>query len=327
MRTRPEVALYVLNQKRRHLAELEARFGRSIAISGEPPENGAGFTVERGAPVEDRPERPPAVAMVECRRSRADRAGAGRGEMTSAKRKLSSGKARAAPKDVTNAAGAAGGGVGMATIATTVIATTGRNAITITRKRVRETTNLRPTSLSALPMRRPSRAAMTARRTATAKAATPAGADADAAADAAAVAGAKTESSARAVAGFVGVGFVVGGIALRDNEGGQASDDFHSADATLSEAYWRCTRGRDRGADGSCSARPASEDYAAEERGREADAIPEPTYHPEPTPEPAPLRQAEPAPVPRLLPSRSTTTGPSEAVGGVEVLVPLRTPR
>jgi ribonuclease E len=64
IRTRPEVALYVLNQKRRHLAELEARFGLTITISGEPPENGAGFSVERGAPVEERPERGgPIVAM------------------------------------------------------------------------------------------------------------------------------------------------------------------------------------------------------------------------------------------------------------------------
>ena len=76
VRSRPEVALYVLNQKRRHLAELEARFGITISISGEPPENGAGFTVERGAPVEVRvgpatgavaamPEMPEAVEPAE----------------------------------------------------------------------------------------------------------------------------------------------------------------------------------------------------------------------------------------------------------------------
>ncbi len=64
VRTRAEVALYVLNQKRRHLAELEERFGLSISISGEPPENGTGFTVERGAQVEDRPARSNAVAMT-----------------------------------------------------------------------------------------------------------------------------------------------------------------------------------------------------------------------------------------------------------------------
>jgi len=54
-----------LNQKRRHLADLEERFGPTISISGEAPENGAGFTVERGSPVEDRPERSGAIAMTE----------------------------------------------------------------------------------------------------------------------------------------------------------------------------------------------------------------------------------------------------------------------
>ncbi len=65
VRCRPEVALYVLNQKRRHLNELEERFGVSIAISGEAPENGAGFLVERGALVEDRSERSGAIAMTD----------------------------------------------------------------------------------------------------------------------------------------------------------------------------------------------------------------------------------------------------------------------
>ena len=81
VRTRPEVALYVLNQKRKHLAQLEARFGLTITISGEAPESGAGFAVERGAPVEERPERPERISAIalpelpdepelECRRSR-----------------------------------------------------------------------------------------------------------------------------------------------------------------------------------------------------------------------------------------------------------------
>ena len=52
VRTRPEVALYVLNQKRRHLAQLEARFGLTISFIAEAPENGAGYAVERGTPVE-----------------------------------------------------------------------------------------------------------------------------------------------------------------------------------------------------------------------------------------------------------------------------------
>ncbi len=65
VRCRPEVALYVLNQKRRHLNELEERFGVTIAISGEAPENGAGFLVARGALVEDRAERSGAIAMTD----------------------------------------------------------------------------------------------------------------------------------------------------------------------------------------------------------------------------------------------------------------------
>ena len=66
VRTREEVALYVLNQKRRHLSDLETRFGVQIAVSGEAPENGAGYSIERGAPVEDRPEVTEAIAMREA---------------------------------------------------------------------------------------------------------------------------------------------------------------------------------------------------------------------------------------------------------------------
>jgi ribonuclease E len=65
VRTRPEVALYVLNQKRHHLAQLEGRFGLTIAVSGEAPENGAGFVVEHAGPVGDRADREPA-AIVEA---------------------------------------------------------------------------------------------------------------------------------------------------------------------------------------------------------------------------------------------------------------------
>src|SRR5690606_2132406 len=57
VRTRPEVALYVLNQKRKSLAQLEARFGLTITISGEHPDNGAGFSIDRGEPVEFREDR------------------------------------------------------------------------------------------------------------------------------------------------------------------------------------------------------------------------------------------------------------------------------
>jgi ribonuclease E len=57
VRTRPEVALYVLNLKRQHLAQLESRFQLTITISGEPPENGHGFSIERAGPVAERPPR------------------------------------------------------------------------------------------------------------------------------------------------------------------------------------------------------------------------------------------------------------------------------
>ena len=65
VRTRPEVALYVLNQKRRHLAQLEARFGLTISFVAEAPENGAGYSVERGAPVENPIERADGPAVAE----------------------------------------------------------------------------------------------------------------------------------------------------------------------------------------------------------------------------------------------------------------------
>ncbi len=49
VRTRPEVALYVLNQKRAHLADLEARFNVAITISTDPTLLGTRyFEVERG---------------------------------------------------------------------------------------------------------------------------------------------------------------------------------------------------------------------------------------------------------------------------------------
>jgi ribonuclease E len=49
VRTRPEVALYVLNQKRAHLADLETRFAIAITISTDPNLLGTRyFEVERG---------------------------------------------------------------------------------------------------------------------------------------------------------------------------------------------------------------------------------------------------------------------------------------
>ncbi len=60
IRTRTVVALYILNQKRAHLAELEQRFGLTITVAAdETITNGAHFVIERGEPVEPR-ERPTA---------------------------------------------------------------------------------------------------------------------------------------------------------------------------------------------------------------------------------------------------------------------------
>ena len=52
IRTRTPVALYILNQKRSHLADIEQRFGLSITVAAdETVTNGAHFVVERGEPV------------------------------------------------------------------------------------------------------------------------------------------------------------------------------------------------------------------------------------------------------------------------------------
>ncbi len=55
IRTRTPVALYILNQKRSHLSEIEQRFGLTITVSAdETINNGAHFVVERGEPVNRR---------------------------------------------------------------------------------------------------------------------------------------------------------------------------------------------------------------------------------------------------------------------------------
>jgi len=64
VRTRPDAALYVLNHKRFHLAELEARFGVSIEVIGEPPQNGSVFVIEKGEAVGDDYERPTAALAL-----------------------------------------------------------------------------------------------------------------------------------------------------------------------------------------------------------------------------------------------------------------------
>ncbi len=48
VRTRPEVALYVLNHKRAHLRALEERFRITIAVSADAMVGGQQFTIERG---------------------------------------------------------------------------------------------------------------------------------------------------------------------------------------------------------------------------------------------------------------------------------------
>ena len=62
IRTRTAVALYILNQKRAHLSELEQRFGLSVTVlADEAIANGAHFTVERGEPIEHREPVPTTV--------------------------------------------------------------------------------------------------------------------------------------------------------------------------------------------------------------------------------------------------------------------------
>jgi ribonuclease E len=52
IRTRTPVALYILNQKRSHLSEIEERFGLHITVAAdETISNGAHFVLERGEPV------------------------------------------------------------------------------------------------------------------------------------------------------------------------------------------------------------------------------------------------------------------------------------
>ena len=62
IRTRTPVALYILNQKRSHLAEIEQRFGLHITVAAdETINNGAHFVVERGEPVGRRDALPQSI--------------------------------------------------------------------------------------------------------------------------------------------------------------------------------------------------------------------------------------------------------------------------
>jgi ribonuclease E len=64
VRTRTAVALYILNNKRRHLADLENRFGLEITVLADDHASQAGhlFVVEKGDPVVPRADRPELVS-------------------------------------------------------------------------------------------------------------------------------------------------------------------------------------------------------------------------------------------------------------------------
>ena len=64
VRTRTAVALYILNNKRAHITDLERRFGLSITVLADDHASQAGhyFVVEKGDPVTPRTDRPELVA-------------------------------------------------------------------------------------------------------------------------------------------------------------------------------------------------------------------------------------------------------------------------
>ena len=55
VRTTTEAALYILNQKRGHLADLEERFGLEVTVQAGHMDNGQHYVLERGEPIEARP--------------------------------------------------------------------------------------------------------------------------------------------------------------------------------------------------------------------------------------------------------------------------------
>ena len=59
VRTTTEAALYILNQKRGHLADLEARFGLEVTVQAGHMDSGQHYVLERGEPVEARPDATP----------------------------------------------------------------------------------------------------------------------------------------------------------------------------------------------------------------------------------------------------------------------------
>jgi ribonuclease E len=66
VRTRTEVALYILNQKRSHLRALEDRFGVNVTILADDSHTGThAFAIERGEAIEGAPRVVPAIIQVD----------------------------------------------------------------------------------------------------------------------------------------------------------------------------------------------------------------------------------------------------------------------
>ncbi len=64
VRTRSAVALYILNQKRKHLSDLEARFGLTITISADEHLGSQHFAIERGEIILNPAPPPPAPTLT-----------------------------------------------------------------------------------------------------------------------------------------------------------------------------------------------------------------------------------------------------------------------
>ena len=64
VRTRAAVALYILNQKRKHLSDLEARFGLTITISADEHLGSQHFALERGEIILNPAPPPPAPTLT-----------------------------------------------------------------------------------------------------------------------------------------------------------------------------------------------------------------------------------------------------------------------
>ncbi|SCM70287.1 Ribonuclease E [uncultured Pleomorphomonas sp.] len=64
VRTRSAVALYILNQKRKHLSDLEARFGLTITIAADEHLGSQHFAVERGEIILNPAPPPPAPTLT-----------------------------------------------------------------------------------------------------------------------------------------------------------------------------------------------------------------------------------------------------------------------